>query len=251
MDNRLKLTSPILFLKTLYIDVYKTDYVSTNINTVSFTKAEKIQTIKTILLNLLVIIFNGITAPIFYTIWYVFRKSITDKIYKGTSWEEILNLMNESKTTEAKSKLQVNGKFLYFLWTYSDAEDPILTGGLPISFGTPNFWNRFKYSAIRNSRANYGYIEFRTGKITEAQTIIDTRNFKIMHKSVGLGDSPDGIYFKWMRDENSKTYFIYENNNSETLFYIGYTGLLTSDVGNFGGRFETGYRNVDNSYSLN
>lgn len=158
--------------------------------------------------------------------------------------------MDENKTAEAKSKLKSNGRLAYFLWTYGDAEDPILTGGLPASFGTPNFWNRFKYSAIRNGRFNYNYIEFRTGKITSIETIIDDRNFNIMHKSVGIGDSPDGIYFKWMRDADSKTYFIYENNNSETLFYIGYTGLLISDVGNFGGRFETGYRNVDSSYTL-
>jgi len=92
-------------------------------------------------------------------------------------------------------------------------------------------------------------MNFRTGKITEVIVVIDERNFNYMHKSYGIGDSPDGIYFKWMKDSNEKWYFIYEDNNKDNLFYFGYTGLLKNDINNNGGRFETGYRVTDSSYN--
>ena len=110
------------------------------------------------------------------------------------------------------------------------------------------FWNRFVYSAIRNPRFNQNYIDFRTGEITNIITIIDNRDFNYMHVSSGIGDSADGIYFKWMKDNNGKWYFIYEDNNENSLFYLGYTGLLLQDIGYSGGRFETSYRKTEWSY---
>jgi hypothetical protein len=53
-----------------------------------------------------------------------------------------------------------------------------------------------------------------------------------MHKSEGIGDSPDGIYFKWMLETNNGRWgFIYEDNNVENIFYFGNVGLLKKDIG--------------------
>ena len=51
-----------------------------------------------------------------------------------------------------------------------------------------------------------------------------------------------------MKDNNGKWYFIYEDNNANFIFYIGYTGLLMHDIGNSGGRFETSLRKTTSSY---
>ena len=238
--NRFKLVEIRNFLKTFNGNMKITDG--------SITIKDKIKCRNAIIINLLKIVWNGVTTPLIYPIWYLFRTKLTPMIYQNTSWQEILKLINENKTNEAKKKLLANGKFLYWIWTYSDLEEPMGRGGLPISYGPNTFWYRFKYSAIRNPRFNCNYIDFRTEIINEVETIIDTRNFHYMHKSYGISDSPDGIYFKWMRDTEGKCYFIYEDNNKSNLFYIGYTGMLYDDIGYSGGRFETGYRETDGSY---
>ncbi|NPV13023.1 MAG: hypothetical protein HPY57_14755 [Ignavibacteria bacterium] len=213
-------------------------------------KKEKAKCFKRIIKNLFIMIWSGISAPFIYPVWYLFRKPITKKIYKGTSWQEIEKLMADCETELAKQKLKANGKFLYWLWTYGDAVDPLERGGLPTDFrnGKNTFCNRFMYSAIRNPRFNINYMELRTGRITDVVVVIDERNFHYMHNSYGIGDSPDGKYFKWMKDNNEKWYFIYEDNNKKHIFYFGYTGLLMHDIGNKGGRFETSYRKTDGSY---
>lgn len=241
MDSRFKLKEIIIFVKELFKNLSDTN--------TQITRKEKISCLKTIVLDLLIIVWNAITSPIVYSLWYLFRSTITKKIYKGTYWQEILILMDSNKTIEIKKKLFPNGKFYYWLWTYGDAEEPLGRGGLPEKY-KDTFWNRLYWSGIRNGRYNYTAMEFRTGLITDAITVIDTRNFKFMHKSFGIGDSPDGIYFKWVKDDKGKWYFIYEDNNEKNLFYLGYTGLLRSDIGISGGRFETGYRVTDNSYRI-
>ena len=239
MDSRLKLKEVILFFKTI-INTHNDGLVS---------KQDKNNCYKTIVKDILMILYNGITTPFIYPIWYLFRKQISDKIYQGTTWQEILKLMDSNQPLMVKDALERNGKFLYWLWTYGDLEDPTGDGGMPESFGANTFWNRFKYSAIRNPRFNYAYLNFRTGLILSEKIVIDTRNFNIMHKSVGLGDSPDGIYFKWMVDTSNKWYFIYENNNSDNLFYFGYVDLLNLTINNNGGRFELSYRQTDSTYT--
>jgi hypothetical protein len=156
--------------------------------------------------------------------------------------------MQNNETTEAKNLLKSNGIFIYWLWTYGDCDNPLGNGGMPEWYGKNNFWNRWRWGALRNPRFNINYMDFRTGLIKEVVTIIDKRNFHYYHVSHGIGDSPNGIYFKWMKDNNGKWYFIYEDNNVNNIFYIGYTGLLLHDVGNSGGRFETSYRKTESSY---
>ncbi len=240
MDNRLKLSEVRNFFKVMRSNIFFQDDKI-------ISKQDKIDCCKRIIVNLLKYVWNGLTALFIYPIWYLFRSRITKKIYNGTSWEEIVRLMDLNNTSEVKKKLLANGKFLYWLWTYGDSEDPLGRGGLPNRYQN-TFWKRFYWSAMRNSRFNFNYMEFRTGEIVEVMTIIDTRNFNYMHKSFGIGDSADGIYFKWMKDNFNKWYFIYEDNNEKNLFYIGYTGLLKKDIGETGGRFETAYRTTDSSY---
>jgi hypothetical protein len=238
MDNRFKIIEIRRFFKNLVKD-YRSG--------LGPPKKEKrrgyLRMTKLLFMN----IWNGISAPFIYPVWYLFRKSITNKIYKGTSWEEINSLIIDNKTAEVKSILKKNGKFLYWLWTYGDLRDPLGAGELTGQNIKNNFWNRFWENAVRNVRFTINFMEFRTGEIILVFTAIDNRNFSYMHNSDGIGDSSDGIYFKWMLDTNNRWGFIYEDNNEQNIFYFGNVGLLKKDIGS-NGRFEVSYRKTDSSY---
>lgn len=236
MDTRIKLKEVGRFLKNL-----RNDYRSSK----GPSKKDKRKGYLRLTMLLFINIWNGLTAPIIYPIWYVFRKSITDKIYKDTTWQIINKMIDDNKTGDVKNILKNNGgNFLYWLWTYGDLRDPLGQGELTGSDKKNTFWNRFFENAIRNVRFTTNFMELRTGDIVEVVTIIDNRDFTNMHKSSGIGDSPDGIYFKWMLDNNNRWGFIYEDNNAENIFYFGNTGLLKQDIGH-NGRFETSYRKTD------
>lgn len=241
MDTRYKFKEVRRFISNLYKD-YKS-------NTGPSKKAKR-KCYATTLRLLFMYLWNGISAPFIYPIWYLFRKQITTKIYQGTTWQEINKMIDDNKTAEVKSILKKNGKVLYWLWTYGDLRDPLGLGEI-VGYNIPNtFWNRFKENAIRNARFTINFMEFRTGTIVEEGiTPIDNRNYAFMHKSSGIGDSPDGIYFEWVKDEDGKWYFIYEDNNQENIFYYGYVGL--NHWGRKNGRFEVSYRKTDSSYTKN
>ena len=239
MDTRLKIKEVRRFFSNL-----KKDYKSSTIPTKKQKRQAYFRTLKQSFYS----VWNAITAPFIYPIWYMFKKTITTKVYQGTSWQEIGQMIKDNKTEQVKTKLKSNGKFLYWLWTYGDLNDPLGNGELQSWAKKNNFWTRFCENAIRNPRFTINFMEFRTGNIVRVVPVIDTRNFNLMHKSQGIGDSPDGIYFKWMLDENGRWGFIYEDNNVENIFYYGNVGLLYKDIG-FNGRFETGYRQTDSSYT--
>lgn len=235
--NRIK----ILEIRRFFINL-KNDYLySSNPG-----QLYKLECFINIVRNILITIWSGLTAPFIYPIWFLFRKRISNRVYKNISWQDIKLLIDNNSTKMVKEELLKSGRFYYWLWTYGDINDPLNRGGLPDGQKN-NFLNRFLFSAIRNPRFNINYLEFRTGLIVESHTIIDTRNFNYKHGSDGIGDSPDGICFKWFKDENEKWYFIYEDNNSENLFYIGYTGLLKDKKV---GRFELGYRRTKFSHQV-
>jgi len=131
-----------------------------------------------IIKNIILSLWSVFTSPFIYPVWYLFRKSITNKIYKGTSWQEIDKLMYDSKKDEVKSRLIKNGYLLYLLWTYGDSNDPLGRGGIPNDYrdGKNNFWNRYMFGAFRNPRFNINYLYFRTGPIQSVSPIIDQRN---------------------------------------------------------------------------
>lgn len=237
-----KLTEVRKFLKNAY-----TDYKYTNKDD-KLSKLDKKLCYFRIMHNLLTTIWNGITSPFIYPVWYLFRKQITEQVYKGTTWQEISQLMNENKGELVKSKLKVNGKLYFWLWTYGDANDPLGRGGLSKDYlnGKNNFWNRYRFSGWRNARFNINFLDFRTSTIIDSLVVVDKRNFNYLHKSMGIGDSPDGIYFKWMKDDKDNWHFIYEDNNANQIFYIGYVGL--NDLNDKNGRFEIAYRVTDSSY---
>jgi hypothetical protein len=201
--------------------------------------------------NLLWSIWSSVTCLFIYPIWYIWRKEITDKIHKGTSWQEIEAHMQKAEISEVEKKLKVNGKFLFWLWTYGDCNDPYGWGGMPVDYRTKKntFGNRYMWSAIRNPRFNMNYLYFRTGEIHEVNVIIDTRDWKYWHGSYGVGSSPDGIIFQWYRDNNNKWYFIYENYNVNNVFWFGYVGLINKGTIGKKGRFETSYRKTQYSYT--
>jgi len=176
-------------------------------------------------------------------VWYLFRKKITQSI---GGWKGIKITVEENKTSLVKEAIQGKSKLLYWLWTYGDLDDPLGTGGLPERYGKPTFWKRWKYSAIRNARFNWYYMELRTRPIVERVEVKDNLDWTVLHHSDGIGDRPDGIYFSWFRDQGDKWYFIYENNNNKAIWYFGWVGLLTNPIGK-NGRFEISYRKTQSS----
>ena len=236
MDTRIKLKEVREFIKAL-----RKDYKSSE-NGVKQKKRSAI--LKTIRLTFNQI-WGGISAPLIYPIWYIFRKQITNTLYKGTSWEAIHKMVVDNKIKNVKFIVQRKGMFLYWLWTYGDLRDPLGRGELPDDgYGGKyknNFVGRFYENAIRNPRFTINYMDYRTGTIMIISTVIDTRNFDVSHSSEGLGSAPSGILFRWMVDESGEWYFIYDDNNKENLFYFGYVGFDKGEIGN-NGRFEIGYR---------
>jgi len=233
-------------IKKAYKDI-KADYKKIG----AIPQADKRLCYRRIVKNLAWGIWNMISSLFIYPIWYIWRKEITNKIHKGTSWQEIEVLMQKAEIGQVEKKLKANGKFLFWLWTYGDCNDPLGWGGMPNDYGTKknNFWNRYKWSAIRNPRFNINYMYFRTGIIEQIIDVIDTRNPKLWHNSYGVGSSEDGIIFRWLRDNDNKWYFIYEENNFNHVFWFGYVGLKRPDAIGRRGRFEFSYRKTDYSYT--
>lgn len=236
MDTRLKLREVRGFISSL-----RKDYKSSENGVKQKKKSAILKTVRLTLNQ----IWGGISAPLIYPIWYIFRKRITNAIYEGTSWEAIHKMVVENKIKDVKLIVQRKGMFLYWLWTYGDLRDPLGRGELPDDgYGGKyknNFVGRFYENAIRNPRFTINYMDYRTGTIMITRTVIDTRNFDVLHSSEGIGNAPSGILFKWMVDDSGEWYFIYDDNNKENLFYFGYSGLSKHDIGN-NGRFEIGYR---------
>jgi hypothetical protein len=144
MDTRFKIKEIRRFFKNLSLD-YRSG--------VGPSKKQKRSSYFRMTYLLFTNVWNGISAPFVYPIWYLFRKSITDKIYRNTSWQEINKMIDENRTVEVKEILKNNGgNLLYWLWTYGDLRDPLGAGELTGQPIKNNFWNRFKENAIRNVR---------------------------------------------------------------------------------------------------
>jgi len=190
----------------------KVDYIKSTTDD----KKLKIICYKQIIKNMFSYLWSIVSAPLMYPIWYVFKKYITNNSNKN--------------------------KFIYWLWTYGDINDPLGWGGMPKDYrnGKNNFINRFWFSAIRNPRFTINHLKYKSEPIDSEIIIIDTRNYNNMIKSYGVGDMPEGVIFKWMYSKN-KAYFIYENNTNESAFWFGYVGLLNDSIGKVG-RFEIAYR---------
>jgi hypothetical protein len=236
MDTRFKLKEVKQFISTMKEDYKSSDSI--------IKKKKKKAILKTIRLTFDQI-WSGISALFIYPIWYIFRKQITNAVYEGTSWEVVHKLIQNNKIDEAKSIVQRKGKFIYWLWTFGDLRDPLGRGELPEDGYKGRFKNNFigRYyeNALRNPRFTINYIDYRSGDIVKAYTIIDTRDYNSSHYSEGLGSAPSGIFFKWLVDSKGEWYYIYDDNNKENLFYFGYTGFSRDEIGK-NGRFEISYR---------
>lgn len=235
MDKRIRMKEVKQFISAM-----SKDYKSSDIMT---KKSKRRAILKTVRLTFDQI-WSGIMAPLVYPIWYVFRKEITDAVYAGTSWEVVHKLINSDKIEEARQIVSRRGMFIYWLWTFGDLRDPLGRGELPDDgYGKykNNFIGRYYENAIRNPRFTINYMNYRTGPIVETHTITDTRDYNTTHNSQGLGNQPAGVYFKWYVDDKSEWYYIYNDNNIDTMFYFGYTGLSKDEIGKCG-RFEIGYR---------
>lgn len=231
MDTRIRMQEVINFIKVLH-----TDY---QVSTKEMQILKKKAILKTIKMTCSQI-WSGVTAPLVYPFWWLFREKIVDRVYRGTSWQEILELVRANKTVEVESKLKQNGRFWFWLWTFGDLEDPLGRGELPKAKEN-NFKTRFYENAIRNPRFTINYMFYRSGTIVAVEKVIDTRDFTVQHASDGLGSAASGCLFKWMLDDRGDWLFIYDDNNQYNLFYYGYSGLGRDDIGH-NGRFEIGYR---------
>src|ERR1035437_5945181 len=200
MDRRFRLREVKRFIKAIRQD-YKS---STN----DIKKKKKKSIIKTIGLTLDQI-WSGITAPLIYPIWYIFRKSTTSSIYEGTSPEAVHVLVEDNKIDLVKNIVKRKGLFLYWLWTYGDLKDPLGRGELSDTKKN-TFFTRFYENAIRNPRFTINYINYRSGTIVSVYPVIDTRNYDESYSSDGIGSNPSGILFKWMVDEKDEWYYIYD-----------------------------------------
>jgi len=242
MDSRIKFKEVWTFFKNVRTD-YKTGGFPS--------KADKRKCYGRMLKLLGMYLWNGISAPIVYPIWYVFRKRITNKVYKNTTWEVVNKMIQDNKTEEVKRLLKGNGGSLnYWLWTYGDLRDPLGAGELvnrpyPDHRSDNTFVNRFRENAIRNARFTINFMEFRTGTITEIHMVKDTRDYSKWLGSEGIGTSPAGVWFMWMRDDRGKWGFIYEDNNVNNMWYFGYVGLTKKNPIGSNGRFEVSYRKTE------
>lgn len=236
MDTRFKFREVKGFIQAL-----KTDYKASD---KEIKKKKRKSILKTIYLTFDQI-WSGISAPLIYPIWYIFRRQITNSIYEGTSWQAVQKLIQDNKIDEAKLILKRKGYFLYWLWTFGDLNDPLGRGELPEDGYKGRFKNnfvgRFYENALRNPRFTINYMNYRTGTIVDIITVIDTRNFDIQHESEGLGSHASGVFFKWLIDDKGRWYYIYDDNNKENLFYFGYVGFDKGYL-NHNGRFEITYR---------
>lgn len=237
IDSRIKLKEVRGFFSTIRKDYKSSDKESKKMKRGAFISALSLTFNQ---------VWSGILAPLIYPIWWIFRKQITEAVYKGSSWQEVHKLVHDNKIAEAKKIVQRKGKLIYWLWTFGDLKDPLGRGELPDDGYRGRFKNnfigRFYENAIRNPRFTINYMNYRTGTIVKTWTPLDTRDWSQSVSSEGLGDSPIGVFFKWFIDEGGKWTFIYEDNNKQSSFYFGWCGLSGKNVIGKNGRFEIGYR---------
>lgn len=237
MDSRFKLKEVGEFISAMKSDYKSSDKLSKKMKRRAILKSIKITFNQ---------IWSGISAPLIYPIWWIFRKKITETVYKGSSWQEVHALVHGNKIDEAKKIVGSSGKVLYWLWTYGDLKDPLGQGELPDDFYggkfKNNFIGRFYENALRNPRFTINYMDYRSRSVVKTWTPLDTRDWSKWLESEGLGSTPSGSFLKWFIDESGDWLFIYENNNINNLFYFGWCGLAGKEVIGKNGRFEIGYR---------
>ena len=173
-----------------------------------------------------VTIIGTITAPIMWSIYYLRRYKIFNKL--DVSIEEY---STNTPLTEAKICL---GWFDYILFLYGDKAVP-LCEKLPEFFekqhgNKPHFIKWFLFSAVRNTMFNYRYKYLTTKHYIEREspiyTVIDTRTDEIVN-SDGISPLRKGKFLFWRYDNENNPYFSYEHVTDKWIFYFGYTGLET------------------------
>lgn len=247
MMNILKILNS--FVRIAISDLFKSSKTTKG---TKITTWKKLKSFLKIIKILFMSIFNGLTAPIFYPIWYIFRKRITKYIYEYTTPEEVVSYIDKGDTEMVLWLINRKNPIYYFLWTYGDLVNPI-KGKLPSWAGKPNFINRYKYSAFRNPRFTYNYLFFTTKPIDfdNYVDVVNNRNERILHTSNGIGGNYDGTIYRWYVSTDGKdVYPIYEFGSKEYLFYFGYVDMLTKNKPV--GRFETSIRKtLSTKYLIN
>ncbi len=188
---------------------------------------EKKKCFKKALFHLLFITIIGtITAPIIWSIFYLRRYKIFNK----------LKVPREDYNTEIplrRSKVYLNW-FDYILFLYGDKADP-LCEKLPDFYekkynNKPHFIKWFLFSAIRNVMFNYRYkyltAKYYVEKSSSIDIDIDERTDEIIYSN-GISPMNAGKFLFWRHDHKGNLYFSYQNTNKKWIFYFGYTGLET------------------------
>ena len=197
------------------------------INTPKFQRKAKRDCYYRAMGHVLSYLWSIITAPVVYPIWYKNRQKIEMMWVRYKLYGKEIN------------------RFWYWVWTYGDANDPLRWGCMPKTYrdGRNTFKNRWFFSAIRNPLFTYNSIHYISKRIVEEEYSIDTRNFDVMIPSYGIGDSLEGILFKWFYANDGTMYFIYEDSTPDSIFYFGWVGLRDlSKSETKKGRFEMAFR---------
>ena len=208
-------------------------------------------------------IFNLILAPIGYTIWWIFKKPISKRLYryfkryysnhayyiaKGIyevenidefhNWLNKLMMTNIDNNKRLDRDIRTALPWLYYkLYLFGDAEDPLGRGGLPLDYrnGKNTFLNRFLYSAIRNPWGNGIHLKMRSSYLTNIITTFDTRT-EVDTTNYGTGNARVGTLIRWYTDSNDELWYFYERVYKNKLlgwrdFYFGGVGCGTISDG--------------------
>ena len=219
-----------------------------------------IKTILKVINYLFQYLVSGITAPIMYPVWYLFRNKIKDIL----DIEEATRLRKTTPELVKDYIISNTNIWVYWLWLYGEnnyktgdmsptwllinrgfsKEDQLL---LTQEFKDKileeecynNFWYRYRWSALRNPRYNYNYLYYKSGVIKFNLIVLDNRTDETV-PMVGFGDPRIGTYYAKLRDEDKKEYFIYEKTTKWYHFSFGWSGLMNNPIdkrGTFGTTF--------------
>ena len=173
-----------------------------------------------------VTIIGTLTAPIIWSIYYLRRYKIFNKLKVPIEDYDGCIPLNRAKVYLPW--------YDFILFLYGDKADP-LCKQLPDWFeekhkNKSKFIKWFLFSAIRNTMFNYRYkyliTEYSILSSEPVRVIIDTRTDEIV-KSNGISNSRRGKYLVIRKDNRGNPYYFYENTSKKYLFYCGYCGLDT------------------------
>ena len=232
------------FTKTLY-KWYKGEYDPYYYVPTTLAKDKKRKVIINFLLNRIEFFSLYLVAPFVYTIWYLFRYKIENKMYNyyimyytsngGKSIGEYRELMQYnlknlgSNTCIFKDVINSLNFIEKVLW-YSGDIDPT-NKSVPDNYHPklPTYIRRLMYSAFRNPFYNYVWSKYVKGPIVKIEEVFDNRG-TVETKNYGTGNHRVGCRFRVYSTPNKEYYFYYEHTY-KSMWGLGYRTHYSGVVG--------------------